>query len=174
MNVLRILGVGAVWLLFAASGTALGDPASVDTDEPNCTVGALVFAFGAIPTLAQIRTGDGQSVAINGSDGRLTCRGRLDLGAQVIAAVAFLPGPVFEVPVTIMTYDQICYYLPLLVPGQGCSGGHGAVTIRGIDVGIRCSDAYFDAAGNLRIRSTFSWQQVVAPSGVATITCFFD
>jgi hypothetical protein len=162
-------------LTFLTAGPALaGEGADVDTEADGCTVGALVFAFGMVPTLAQVEADGGQGVATPDGSGKLTCHGRIDHGADTIAVVAFLPGPTPNVPVTIMTHEEMCFWLPLLVPGQGCNGKEGSIIVHGDDLGIECRDRYIDNDGNVVVRSTFDWTEVLSPSGQATTICHFD
>jgi len=171
LAVLMFMAIG----VFAPSSSvhAEGEPALVSFGE-GCAVGSLVFAYPGvldIPTIAQIRTDVGQGVVIRDENGKLTCRGQLDLGS-VTEGTAFLPGPVPHVPVRIMTWEEACHYGPLLGVSE-CRGGNGASIVDGAELGILCNDGYIDANGEFTRRTTMDWRQVLSPGGSFTTTCKF-
>lgn len=169
----RTISLLTAGLLLAASAANAGGGADVDTEASGCTIGALGFAFGTIATIVQIRADQGQGIAQPDGDGKLTCQGKIPYGESTTAVIAFLPGPVPNVPVKLMTWEETCQYLPTLVPGASCQGGQGAIKVSGATTGLPCQDTYLDAGGNSVVRQTLNWTEVLTPGGPATVTCHF-
>lgn len=148
-----------VLLLALSAGTVHAAPAEViffpGPGADNCFLGWLADSesgFVFIKGTGGINVDTGSTPTIT----TLTCRTRIEFGSTV-HTTDLVTGE--EGDYRLFTHQEVCAVLP-----DACNGNNGASIFTIENTGETCSS---------RDRPTTQWQEVVEPSGQATIVCHF-
>ena len=151
-----------VLLLSVVTGTVQADGAEVvffpGPGADNCFLGWFANSESG-PIVVFVQGSDGLNVDTPSTPSitTLTCHGSIDFG-ETVEAIDPIAGIVDEYE--LLTHQEVCLALP-----AACNGQNGSLIFNFENTGFPCTS---------RNRPTTEWQEVVSPSGQASIICHFS